>query len=203
MPRVRGISGSDVNAVNDEVRERLRRINAEAYMERAHEGAEFPPWINATPEGVMIPRLNASLHYENLSRAGCLVCNVDDGTEMACDVCDGAFHPRCVGLQSIPRGPWCCSSCIRDGGYTDLEAKAGPSRRGLLADEYNIGRKFRVLELFQGTGSASRAIQSLLLHLDADIEYVSVDINDRWKPTITGDVRDWKRIVNCLKNTKP
>ena len=53
---------------------------------------------------------------------------------------------------------------------------------------------------------ANRAIQSLLLHLNADIEYVSVDIDGRWKPTITGDVMDWKRIVAeviCLLNPSP
>ena len=30
---------------------------------------------------------------------------------MFCDKCDRGYHTFCVGLKSIPNGPWKCQSC--------------------------------------------------------------------------------------------
>ncbi|KAK2789260.1 hypothetical protein FQN52_006352 [Onygenales sp. PD_12] len=43
----------------------------------------------------------------------CPICGDDDNEDvlLLCDGCDVAIHTYCVGLDSIPSGPWFCSQC--------------------------------------------------------------------------------------------
>ncbi|KLJ13772.1 hypothetical protein EMPG_11313 [Blastomyces silverae] len=43
----------------------------------------------------------------------CPICGYDDNEEvlLLCDGCDVAIHTYCVGLDSVPSGPWHCSQC--------------------------------------------------------------------------------------------
>lgn len=45
----------------------------------------------------------------------CTVCR-EAGMEdrlMLCDRCDRGYHTFCVGMQSLPKGKWCCPSCLQ------------------------------------------------------------------------------------------
>ena len=70
MLKMRGIKNKNVNAVDNDVREALREINARGYLARAQSTPEYPDWINATDDGVMIPRARASEHHQSLLLAG-------------------------------------------------------------------------------------------------------------------------------------
>lgn len=48
---------------------------------------------------------------------------------MFCDKCDRGYHTFCVGLKSIPNGPWKCQSC--KGPETPKTPKSA-SKRGRL-----------------------------------------------------------------------
>ncbi|PGH36029.1 hypothetical protein GX50_01199 [[Emmonsia] crescens] len=43
----------------------------------------------------------------------CPICGYDDNEDvlLLCDGCDVAIHTYCVGLDSVPSGPWHCSQC--------------------------------------------------------------------------------------------
>ena len=50
-------------------------------------------------------------------------------------------------------------------------------------------KKLKVLELFKGTGSISKALHNLL---GDRVEIVSLDIEPKFQPTICTDIFDWK-----------
>ncbi|KAK0623183.1 hypothetical protein B0T14DRAFT_536132 [Immersiella caudata] len=65
--------------------------------------AEFDPqvWIDENPE-------------EEEARIPCPVCNRADQEEilLLCDGCDTPYHTHCIGLDSVPLGPWFCMECV-------------------------------------------------------------------------------------------
>ncbi|KAK4455929.1 hypothetical protein QBC34DRAFT_4178 [Podospora aff. communis PSN243] len=65
--------------------------------------AEFDPhaWIDENPE-------------EEEAQIPCPVCNRADQEEvlLLCDGCDTPYHTHCIGLDSVPLGPWFCMECV-------------------------------------------------------------------------------------------
>lgn len=41
----------------------------------------------------------------------CLICGIEDGTGLLCDMCDSCCHPACIGLSCTPPGDWLCPTC--------------------------------------------------------------------------------------------
>ncbi|KAL2137176.1 hypothetical protein VTI74DRAFT_7723 [Chaetomium olivicolor] len=66
--------------------------------------AEFDAraWLDENPE------------EPELSGNPCPVCNSSDHEEvlLLCDGCDAAYHTHCIGLDSVPAGPWFCMECV-------------------------------------------------------------------------------------------
>ncbi|KAK0646233.1 hypothetical protein B0T16DRAFT_390704 [Cercophora newfieldiana] len=64
---------------------------------------EFDPqaWIDENPE-------------EEEAQIPCPVCNRADREEilLLCDGCDTPYHTHCIGLDSVPFGPWFCMECV-------------------------------------------------------------------------------------------
>ena len=52
----------------------------------------------------------------------CRLCN-EGGELLCCDGCPGAFHPKCLGMKSVPEGDWYCSSCTKERENTETETE--------------------------------------------------------------------------------
>ena len=47
----------------------------------------------------------------------CSICGASEGNFVLCDECNGAYHLRCVGLDTAPAEdePWYCINCSEEG----------------------------------------------------------------------------------------
>lgn len=65
---------------------------------------EFDPraWSDENPEEPEVPS------------DPCPVCNSADNEDvlLLCDGCDASYHTYCIGLDSVPVGPWFCMECM-------------------------------------------------------------------------------------------
>lgn len=59
------------------------------------------------------------LHWECKDCRKCSLCGTktlnSNSSLLFCDTCDRGFHAECLNppLEKIPKGPWCCNSCVR------------------------------------------------------------------------------------------
>ncbi|PGH02474.1 hypothetical protein GX51_04642 [Blastomyces parvus] len=66
---------------------------------------------------VQVAEIDPSMIMDDLGHESdsqpCPICGYDDNEEvlLLCDGCDVAIHTYCVGLDSVPSGPWHCAQC--------------------------------------------------------------------------------------------
>ncbi|KXX83214.1 PHD and RING finger domain-containing protein 1 [Madurella mycetomatis] len=73
----------------------------------------------------------------------CPVCNSADHEEvlLLCDGCDSAYHTYCIGLDSVPVGPWFCMECVHAfGPELSLQPETADGQDGVLRQRYYFPR---------------------------------------------------------------
>lgn len=50
-------------------------------------------------------------HHSHVSVSWCFECSLG-GDLLCCESCPAAYHPKCVGLDSVPEGQWFCRDCV-------------------------------------------------------------------------------------------
>ncbi|KAJ8754160.1 hypothetical protein K2173_002059 [Erythroxylum novogranatense] len=63
-----------------------------------------------TLHDIAISLANGQSLTTSMSDDMCTKCG-DGGNLICCETCPRAFHAACLGLQSVPKGSWCCPNC--------------------------------------------------------------------------------------------
>ncbi|XP_071502155.1 histone-lysine N-methyltransferase NSD2-like [Diadema antillarum] len=55
--------------------------------------------------------LKSQKHHSHVSVSWCFTCS-SGGDLICCESCPAAYHPKCLGYDSVPEGNWFCRDCI-------------------------------------------------------------------------------------------
>ncbi|PLB51230.1 hypothetical protein P170DRAFT_382591 [Aspergillus steynii IBT 23096] len=105
----------------------------------------------------------------------CLICGDADNDELLllCDACDAPSHTYCVGLDTVPSGPWYCSRCLiqrTSGSSSELAERSlrTPDRRGrrTRAQQRRLQSRNQMNSVHW-----ARVWQSVWDHLNLDLDF--------------------------------
>lgn len=105
----------------------------------------------------------------------CLICGDADNDELLllCDACDAPSHTYCVGLDTVPSGPWYCSRCLiqrTSGSSSELAERS-------LRTPDRPGRRTRAQQRRQQNRNQQNSLhwarvwQSVWDHLNLDLDF--------------------------------
>ena len=79
---------------------------------------------------------------EWLEGLSCIICSgsEDEDQLLLCDGCDQACHTYCLGLSSVPEGPWFCSHCLQ------AQTRQRRLHTGENRQDIRRRRSYRILE---------------------------------------------------------
>ncbi|PGH15461.1 hypothetical protein AJ79_02438 [Helicocarpus griseus UAMH5409] len=99
----------------------------------------------------------------------CPICGDDDNEDrlLLCDGCDVAIHTYCVGLDSVPSGPWFCFECETNRAIPPVNQRSrNQSRRRTRGDQRRIRNQAQLDEL-----RWARVWQSVRTQIDLDLDF--------------------------------
>ncbi|EEP80036.1 predicted protein [Uncinocarpus reesii 1704] len=127
----------------------------------------------AVEDRVQVAEIDPTLIIEDLiddsDTQPCPICGDDDNEEwlLLCDGCDTASHTYCVGLDSVPSGPWFCCHCQAHRSLQpDRSRSQNRSSRRTRADV----RRARTRNQIQALHWA-QVWQSVWDHLNLDLDF--------------------------------
>lgn len=109
----------------------------------------------------------------------CPICGDDDNEDvlMICDGCEVASHTYCVGLDSVPSGPWYCVQCESQRAISSEPQQSRPRRTRRTRGDQRRNRSRRQMHDFHW----ARVWQSVWdqLNLDLDFPWENEDAAER------------------------
>ncbi|WEW61175.1 hypothetical protein PRK78_006665 [Emydomyces testavorans] len=122
---------------------------------------------------VQVAEIDPTLIIEDLiddsDSQPCPICGDDDNEDLLllCDGCDTASHTYCVGLDSVPSGPWFCCHC--EGHRPPQSESPRPHSRSRRRTRAEV-RRVRTRNQIQALHWA-RVWQSVWDHLNLDLDF--------------------------------
>ncbi|EER25202.1 PHD-finger family protein [Coccidioides posadasii C735 delta SOWgp] len=127
----------------------------------------------AVEDRVQVAEIDPTLIIDDLvddsDSQPCPICGDDDNEDLLllCDGCDTASHTYCVGLDSVPSGPWFCCHCE---GHRPLQSEPSrPRNRSSRRTRADV-RRTRTRNQIQALHWA-RVWQSVWDHLNLDLDF--------------------------------
>ncbi|KMU77986.1 hypothetical protein CISG_06895 [Coccidioides immitis RMSCC 3703] len=127
----------------------------------------------AVEDRVQVAEIDPTLIIDDLVEDSdsqpCPICGDDDNEDLLllCDGCDTASHTYCVGLDSVPSGPWFCCHCE---GHRPLQSEPSrPRNRSSRRTRADV-RRTRTRNQIQALHWA-RVWQSVWDHLNLDLDF--------------------------------